>query len=94
MSPNMRPPVVPTLELPAPRRRTGWAFGLSLALHLALVAFLRSDAGRAWVRTLAPGPVALVQRGGGGGGGGRGRGVADIFQPGGPAPPPVGRPER
>ena len=91
----MRPPVVPTFELPGPRRRTGWAFGLALALHLALAAFLWSDAGRAWVRTLTPGPVVLAQRGGGGGGdGSRERGVAYISLPVAPAPPPVAFPQR
>jgi len=90
----MRPPVVPTLELPGPRRRTWWAFGLALALHLALAAFLLSDPGRAWVRTLAPGLVTLAPRGGGGGDGGREHGVAYISVPVAPAPPPVVLPKR
>lgn len=95
ISPDMRPPVSLKVVMPVPRRRTAWAFGLALALHLALVAFLRSDAGRAWVRALAPGAVTLPQRGGGGGGaGGRERPVAYISLPAAPAPRPVASPKR
>jgi protein TonB len=85
----MRPPVPLRLELPGQRRRMAWAFGLALALHLALLAFLVSDAGRTWVRTLAPGPVVLPERRGGGGSGGRERTVAYISLPAQPAPRPV-----
>ncbi len=81
--------------MPVPRRRTAWAFGLALALHLALAAFLRSDAGRRWARGLAPAAVTLPERGGGGGGaGGRERGVAYISLPAAPAPRPVVSPKR
>jgi protein TonB len=86
----MRPPAPLRLELPGQRRRRPWAFGLALVLHLALLAFLASDAGRAWVRALAPGPVAVPERAaGGGGGGGRERSVAYISLPADPAPRPV-----
>jgi periplasmic protein TonB len=91
----MRPPVSLKVVMPVPRRRTAWALGLALGLHLALVAFLRSDAGRAWVRALAPGAVMLPQRGGGGGGGGgRERTLAYISLPAAPAPRPVASPKR
>lgn len=66
-----------------------WAFALALGLHLALFAFLASDRGRAWVRTLAPGAVVAPERGGGGGNGGREREVAYISLPAPPAPRPV-----
>ena len=82
--------------MPVPRRRTAWAFGLALALHLALAAFLVSDTGRAWVRALAPGAVTLGRGGGGSGGGagGRERAVAYISLPAAPAPRPVASPKR
>ena len=94
ISPDMRPPVSPRLVIPVPRRRTAWAFGLALALHLALAAFLVSDTGRVWVRALAPGAVTRAQRGGGGGAGGREQGVAYISLPAAPAPRPVASPKR
>ena len=91
----MRPPVAPRLDFPVPRRRTAWAFGLALGLHLALLAFLLSDAGRTWVRTLAPGAVTLPQRRGGGGGDrGREHAVGYISLPAAPAPRPVALPKR
>ncbi len=90
----MRPPVPLRLQLPGQRRRIAWAFGLALVLHLALLAFLVSDAGRTWVRTLAPGPVVLPERlGGAGSGGGRERTVAYISLPAQPAPRPVVSPK-
>lgn len=93
ISPDMRSPVSPRVVIPVPRRRTAWAFGLALGLHLALAAFLVSDTGRAWVRALAPGAVTLAQRGGGGAGG-REQGVAYISLPAAPAPRPVASPQR
>lgn len=90
----MRPPVPLRLELPGQRRRLPWACGLALVLHLALLAFLMSAAGRAWVRTLAPGPVVVPGRaGGGGGGGGREHSVAYISLPAEPAPRPAVSPK-
>lgn len=87
----MRPPAPLRLELPGPRRRPTWSFALALALHLALLAFLVSDLGRAaWARVLAPGAVVAPERGGGGGGGGgREHSVAYISLPAQPAPRPV-----
>src|SRR4029077_19316935 len=91
----MRPPVAPRLDFPVPRRRSTWAFGVALGLHLALLAFLRSDAGRTWVRTLAPGAVTRPERGGGGGSD-RSREHAGgyISLPAAPASRPVALPKR
>lgn len=80
--------------MPLPRRRTAWAFGLALALHVAAAAWLLSPSGRAWVRGLAPAAVTRRAPGGGGGAGGRERGLAYISLPAAPAARPVASPTR
>lgn len=61
---------LPHLSLPAPRRRY-LGFGLSLAVHAALVALIVAQGDRLWKRTPTPGaPALFLYQGGGGGGGG------------------------
>lgn len=72
-------PPLPQLSLPSGRRRY-LGFGLSLALHAALLALVVFQGERLWRRSPAPGAPALFLFQGGGGGGGGNR-VAYITLP-------------
>jgi hypothetical protein len=89
------PVTLPRLSLPSGQRRYV-GFGLSLALHAALLALIIFEGDRLWKRTPEPGAAALFLFQGGGGGGGGNR-VAYITlpspperepRPPAPAPPP------
>ena len=87
---------LPHLSLPAGRRRY-FGFGLSLALHAALLALIVLQGDRLWKRSLAPGaPALFLYQGGGGGGGGNRMAYITLPspperepRPPAPAPPPV-----
>ncbi len=97
------PVQLPHLSLP-PSRRRYVGFGLSLALHGALLALIVVQGDRLWTRSPTPGTPALFLIQGGGGGGGGGNRVAYITLPSPPErapqpaqlapPPPVKAPEQ
>src|SRR5688572_19016579 len=86
---------LPNLSMPSARRRY-LGFGLSVALHAALLALIVLQGDRLWRRSLAPGAPALFLYQGGGGGGGGNRSAYITLpspperepQPPAPAPPP------
>jgi outer membrane biosynthesis protein TonB len=80
------PVPLPHLSLPSGRRRYA-GFGVSLALHGALLALIILEGDRLWRHTPEPGAAALFLYQGGGGGGGGNR-VAYITLPSPPEPEP------